>query len=361
MANDTPDHWASLALKFWRSHGVSPEAAQELLIELFLRYSQRQLLPPWGQGMPPPVLRQIVRDLLTEHWRWQSRTKRQMDALRAHYCCMEQPCLAREIDPLLFRNDLPLRLREVLSLRLEGETCAEIAQHLGIGTGTVKSYLRQLRQKFVEFFGYDPTKRSASSGYISDNARKGHHSGEEEVSKHDTQSACDDDAGSVGGKRVRTAPHSGHTRRRAGGVDPATVMLGKDCGCGADLASLTLPASGSAPIADTTVTAPQDGDLSPLLATCIDVYRECKAETPVPQEKCVDEWWRLLTCPNQYEKYKRWKYRWLCGSGSNVCYVTRCCPWSEVGCCTNLDNPTCQGNDAPCARPVCEEPQVNCN
>ncbi len=166
MTDNHSDNWAPLVLNYWQSHGVKPQQAQELLTELCLRYSRRRLLPVLGQGVPPPALWQLARDLLCEHWRRQRRAKQQLDALHAQCLCNPAPIFAREVDARLFLDDLPPRLQEVLALRLEGETCEQIAGRLGIGVGTVKSYLKDLRAKFLAFFGYDPTKRRSASGYI---------------------------------------------------------------------------------------------------------------------------------------------------------------------------------------------------
>jgi DNA-binding CsgD family transcriptional regulator len=60
-----------------------------------------------------------------------------------------------------FMQALSPRLRAVARRRLQGDTCAEIAQSLGVSRGTVQAYLRDLRQLFRKFLGYDPTKRGS--------------------------------------------------------------------------------------------------------------------------------------------------------------------------------------------------------
>lgn len=65
-----------------------------------------------------------------------------------------------------FMAFLPGRLREVLRLRLQGDTYAEIAQALSLSGGTVKSYGAQLREILRKYFGHDPTKSSSRIGNI---------------------------------------------------------------------------------------------------------------------------------------------------------------------------------------------------
>lgn len=143
-----------------------------------------------------------------------------------------------------------------------------------------------------------------------------------------------------------------------GGVDPASLMLNEGCGCSATVPPVlpALTVLSPSHLVRVEESLPAESILDPLTATCIDVDEDCTSLLPERQERCVNEWWRPM-CFGQFEKYERWKYRWLCGS----CYVVRCCPWYEVGCCTSLIDPPCQGNDPPCARPVCYEPAVNCD
>ncbi len=219
MTDDRSGNWATLVLNYWQSNGVNPQQAQELLTELCLRYSRRRLLPAWGQGVPPPALWRLAHDLLCEHWRRQRRAKQQLDALQAQCLCTPAPIFAREVDARLFLDDLPPRLQEVLALRLQGETCEQIARCLGIGVGTVKSYLKDLRANFIAFFGYDPTKRRSASGYINGKPHRGQKP-KEEVRDHEAHSSDDDRSGSPADERGRPAPYSRRSRRRAGGLTP---------------------------------------------------------------------------------------------------------------------------------------------
>jgi transposase len=58
---------------------------------------------------------------------------------------------------------LPPRLHAAVELRLAGYSWEEAAQQLGVSASTLRGYLPDLRAKFVEFFGYDPSKRASES------------------------------------------------------------------------------------------------------------------------------------------------------------------------------------------------------
>lgn len=220
MMPDSPDGWAHTLLGYWCSQGLSVEQAQDCLSETFLRYSRRRDLPPWNAGEPPPSLWRIARDVLCEHWRRRAREQQQTERLLVHYRCIwYRPC-DDEVEAETFRLSLPPRLSEVLALRLEGYTCREIAGLLHLSESTVKSYLAELRTKFREFYGYDPTKSPSDSGYIYGSLT----AGEDDTSdkKEDTtdanaHSSGMDGDGASGGKRVRPASHPRRARRRAGG------------------------------------------------------------------------------------------------------------------------------------------------
>ncbi len=68
-----------------------------------------------------------------------------------------------EIDAQAFLDSLPEGLREMLQLRLQGYSWEETARLLGRNPNTLRSYLPDVRERFVEFFGYDPSKRASES------------------------------------------------------------------------------------------------------------------------------------------------------------------------------------------------------
>ena len=66
-----------------------------------------------------------------------------------------------DIDGEQFLASLPPRLRAVLELRLAGYSWDKAAQQLGVKASTLRGYLSELRAKFVEFFGYNPSNRAS--------------------------------------------------------------------------------------------------------------------------------------------------------------------------------------------------------
>jgi hypothetical protein len=190
-------------------------------MQVFLRYSTRSDVPPWGKHALPPLLWRLARDVLCEHFRQQAREKQRLEPLRCVLKCDAETCVEAlavdELDAERFANNLPERLREVLQLRLQGYTCAQIAQQMSLSPGTVKAYLAELRKKFVKYYGYDPTKSPSRDGNI-----YGSLSGVEASVDGEIQNALKEVSGldggkSVRGKRVRSAPHSRRAGRARGG------------------------------------------------------------------------------------------------------------------------------------------------
>jgi DNA-directed RNA polymerase specialized sigma24 family protein len=102
-------------------------------------------------------------------------------ACDAHRYAERHPCLALEtlpegvacvdiaaqvqgdIDGERFVASLPPRLHAAVELRLAGYSWEEAAQQLGVSASTLRGYLPDLRAKFVDFFGYDPSNRASES------------------------------------------------------------------------------------------------------------------------------------------------------------------------------------------------------
>jgi DNA-directed RNA polymerase specialized sigma24 family protein len=123
---------------------------------------------PWQHPEPAHALR------------WCTQKLRAL-ACDAHCHAERQPCLALEtlpesvacvdiapqvqvdIDGERFLASLPPCLRTALALRLAGYSWEQAAQQLGVKASTLRGYLPELGAKFVDFFGYDPSKRASES------------------------------------------------------------------------------------------------------------------------------------------------------------------------------------------------------
>jgi len=76
-------------------------------------------------------------------------------------CVDIAPQVQGDIDGERFLASLPPCLRTALALRLAGYSWEQAAQQLVVKASTLRGYLPELRAKFVEFFGYDPSKRAS--------------------------------------------------------------------------------------------------------------------------------------------------------------------------------------------------------
>ena len=106
----------------------------------------------------------LTLNVVREHQRTQQRRLRlEQDYLaqqRQQHASAPTPmaqAIAR-VDCEQFRAQLPDYLRRTLERMEAGDTPKAIAARLGVAVGTVYSYQRELRERFVEFFGYDPRK-----------------------------------------------------------------------------------------------------------------------------------------------------------------------------------------------------------
>jgi len=361
------DIWHSWLCVYFRNRALPTQEAHDCAHEAFLRYTQHAEAPAWNDGNPPALLWQIAHDVLCEYCRQRDRHARLQQRLIQHQRCAP-PCDVEEmaIDAVeceRFMASLPGRLREVLQLRLQGYTYADIAQALTLSQGTVKSYGAQLREKFRKYFGYDPTKSPSRIGNIHGGLSEEALPLSEKEEVDDAQGTGMDSGGAVRGKRVRSAPHARRARTvRGGGTAPVPLtLMNSGCGCGGvGDSSLSSPILSSV-TADRAFNGVQTflcetGGVRPLAAGCVDLEDDCIFRGSIIQYRCVNEWW-MPTCFGQFEQYERWRYRWQCGN----CYIVRCCDWSRSGCCDQLANPPCQDNDPPCSSRPCAEPQINCD
>ncbi len=91
-----------------------------------------------------------------------------------------------QVDYERFLEFLPSYLRRMLLLLMDGYTPDEIAQRLQVGVGTVYAYRQQLREKFVEFYGYDPRIWGSCVVNYSGNGARRSQSNTQEVSDDTT-------------------------------------------------------------------------------------------------------------------------------------------------------------------------------
>ena len=145
-----------------------PDHANDLAHACLLAFYDHHHWYPWQHPEPAHALR------------WQRQKLRAL-ACDAHRHAHHQPCLSLEtlpenfacvdiaaqvqgdIDGERFVASLPPCLRTALALRLAGYSWEQAAQQLGVKASTLRGYLPELRAKFVDFFGYDPSKRASES------------------------------------------------------------------------------------------------------------------------------------------------------------------------------------------------------
>jgi len=145
--------------------GLNPDDAQDCVTEVCLRYRKRTGTFPHDEETPDlRLLRLLTLNVVREHQRTQQRRLR----LEQDYFALQRQQQANAPTPMAqaiarvdceqFRAQLPDYLRRTLELMEAGDTPKAIAARLGVAVGTVYSYQRELRERFVEFFGYDPRK-----------------------------------------------------------------------------------------------------------------------------------------------------------------------------------------------------------
>jgi RNA polymerase sigma factor (sigma-70 family) len=242
------DSWHIVLRDYFTHHALQREQAEECVTQVFLRYSTKAGAPPWDGDTPSPLLWRLARDVMCEHFRQQARQKQRAEKLQGTLAgtlpiCPDVLAVDR-LDAERFADALPDRLREVLELRLQGYTCADIAKRLALSPGTVKGYLAELRKKFVQYYGYDPTKTPSRDGNIYGSlsgveASVSHQEGQREDAFEEVSGV--DGSGSVRGERVRSAPHSRRVGRARGGDGSRTVMVGQEnpITCKADSVTFT--------------------------------------------------------------------------------------------------------------------------
>jgi DNA-directed RNA polymerase specialized sigma24 family protein len=143
-----------------------PYSADDLAHTCLIAFYDRHHCYPWQHPEPARALR------------WCCQKLRAL-ACDAHRYAQRHPCLALETLPESvacvdiaaqvqgdiagerFVASLPPCLRAALALRLAGYSWEQAAQQLGVSASTLRGCLPELRAKFVEFFGYDPSNRAS--------------------------------------------------------------------------------------------------------------------------------------------------------------------------------------------------------
>ena len=146
-----------------RRQGLSPEDAEDILLEVFLAASERKQLVDWPEEEQRAWLRQVARYKVVDHFRrngkWSLVALDSVeDTLYADEAKVpEQVALQREAERRLreFISQLSMEQQQVLRLHFgEGLRCVEIARKLGKGDGAVRMMLSRalnlLRKHYTE-------------------------------------------------------------------------------------------------------------------------------------------------------------------------------------------------------------------
>ena len=145
-----------------------PHHANDLAHTCLLAFHNHHCCYPWQHSDPAYALRwcaQKLRALACDaHRHAQRHPCLALEMLPENFACVEIAVQVQEtVDSERFLASLPPRLRAMLELRLAGYSWDEAAQQLGVKASTLRGYLPELRAKFVEFFGYDPSNRASES------------------------------------------------------------------------------------------------------------------------------------------------------------------------------------------------------
>ena len=145
-----------------------PHHADDLAHTCLLAFYDHHRHYPWQHPDPARALHwcaQKLRVLACDaHRRAQRHPCLALETLPENFACIEIAVQVQEtVDSERFLASLPPRLRTALELRLAGYSWEQAAQQLGVEASTLRGYLPELRAKFVEFFGYDPSNRASES------------------------------------------------------------------------------------------------------------------------------------------------------------------------------------------------------
>jgi DNA-directed RNA polymerase specialized sigma24 family protein len=145
-----------------------PYSADDLAHTCLIAFYDHHHRYPWQHPEPAHALRwccQKLRALACDtHCYAQRHPCLALETLHESVACVEIAAQVQgDIDSEQFLASLPPRLRTAVELRLAGYSWEQAAQQLGVKASTLRGYLPELRAKFVDFFGYDPSKRASES------------------------------------------------------------------------------------------------------------------------------------------------------------------------------------------------------
>jgi DNA-directed RNA polymerase specialized sigma24 family protein len=145
-----------------------PYSADDLAHTCLIAFYDHHRCYPWQHPEPAHALRwccQKLRALACDAHRYAQRHPcLTLETLPESVACVDIAAQVQgDIDGERFVASLPPRLHAAVELRLAGYSWDEAAQQLGVSASTLRGYLPELRAKFVDFFGYDPSKRASES------------------------------------------------------------------------------------------------------------------------------------------------------------------------------------------------------
>lgn len=187
----TPHQWWQYVQGLCLRAGLTEDDANDCVWAVLARYQQRRGSYPWEEPSPDlRLLGQLTRNIVAESCRANQRRHQNEQSYYAFVAAIHAATpspyehASAQVDYERFLEFLPSYLQRTLLLLMDGYTPDEIAQRLQVVVGTVYAYRQQLREKFVEFYGYDPRISGSCVVNYSGNA--------EGCSQSDTQEVTDD-------------------------------------------------------------------------------------------------------------------------------------------------------------------------
>jgi DNA-directed RNA polymerase specialized sigma24 family protein len=160
--------WLQYLQRQARRLTACPHHADDLAHTYLIAFYDHHHCYPWQHPEPAHALRwccQKLRALACDAHRYAERHPcLALETLPESVACVDIAAQVQgDIDGERFLASLPPCLRTALALRLAGYSWEQAAQQLGVKASTLRGYLPELGAKFVDFFGYDPSKRASES------------------------------------------------------------------------------------------------------------------------------------------------------------------------------------------------------